>query len=596
MKLSVLKGIFHTIDPQKYPLPDQVNSLETATVAYLHKKTQEQQEFAKNNVRQLMTEPTSNIIRNLYGPLEKVDLHSAISVRDQVEKLNLSSQVMLTPGHLNRLEFSGDTIRMRERLPEKEIVPDIGHRPFLKMRRELIDSSSLANAQIVELGHRSLPISSSTAVTISPSDPIVSKYVELGGDAGFLGKATGGQGTCPDGRGKYQHYEHGSIYWSPETGAHEIHGLIREKWKNMGWETCFLGYPVTDELTTPDTIGRFTHFQGGSIYWTPELGAHEIHGAIRDKWANVQWERGYLGYPITDELTTPDTIGRYTHFQGGSIYWTPETGAYAIHKKIFEPWEKQSWEQGFLGYPISDTSISSNSMSCTFQGGQIFWDEVKGVRIDKPKTKLQLRIHKVECLDETDPDWWGSDAIDMGGVATSLNNQVSTLINQFPVSHQFEAGVKVVYNPPKPFFTFDLQKMPGWPKHCLVTMALAEIDCGGFADLLQTAVKMIGDHVIYVVSEYVKKMTSAALSSVVGALAGPIGAGIAAIVSWIAGEFFDWLGSLFKDDLFPVWTAVFSLPSVWHRWSGYADSPEYGFWTQDHGGKYQVWFDWALLA
>jgi hypothetical protein len=33
-----------------------------------------------------------------------------------------------------------------------------------------------------------------------------------------------------------------------------------------------------------------------------------------------------------------------------------------------------------------------------------------------------------------------------------------------------------------------------------------------------------GDHVIYVVSEYVKQMTSAALS-VVGALAGPIGVG-----------------------------------------------------------------------
>jgi hypothetical protein len=127
-------------------------------------------------------------------------------------------------------------------------------------------------------------------------------------------------------------------------------------------------------------------------------------------------------------------------------------------------------------------------------------------------------------------------------------------------------------------------------------MALAEIDCGGFAEFLQKAVQMIGDKVIGIIIPYIEKMTSAALSSVVGALAGPIGAVIAAIVGWIMGELIDWLASLCHDDLFPIWTPVLSLPSVWYSWSGYADSPEYGFWTQAHGGKYQVWFDWALLA
>jgi uncharacterized protein with LGFP repeats len=45
--------------------------------------------------------------------------------------------------------------------------------------------------------------------------------------------------------------------------------------------------PLTDESPTPDGIGRFNHFQGGSIYWTPGIGAHEVHGAIRDKWASM---------------------------------------------------------------------------------------------------------------------------------------------------------------------------------------------------------------------------------------------------------------------------------------------------------------------
>lgn len=29
---------------------------------------------------------------------------------------------------------------------------------------------------------------------------------------------------------------------------------------------------------------------------------HEVHGAIRDKWASLGYERGLLGYPISDEM------------------------------------------------------------------------------------------------------------------------------------------------------------------------------------------------------------------------------------------------------------------------------------------------------
>ena len=45
-------------------------------------------------------------------------------------------------------------------------------------------------------------------------------------------------------------------------------GDIRNKWLSIGGASSVLGQPLTDELTTPDGIGRFNHFQGGSIYWT----------------------------------------------------------------------------------------------------------------------------------------------------------------------------------------------------------------------------------------------------------------------------------------------------------------------------------------
>ena len=182
------------------------------------------------------------------------------------------------------------------------------------------------------------------------------KYVALGGVRSFLGQPTTPEQDCPDHRGCFRHSQSGSIYWSPQTGAHEVHGAIRGQYAALGWERSFLGYPVTDESRTSDGIGRYNHFQGGSIYWSPQTGAHEVHGAIRGQYAALGWERSFLGYPVTDESGTSDGIGRYNHFQGGSIYWSPQTGAYEVHGAIQRKYAALGWERSFLGYPVTDES------------------------------------------------------------------------------------------------------------------------------------------------------------------------------------------------------------------------------------------------
>lgn len=212
---------------------------------------------------------------------------------------------------------------------------------------------------------------------------IQKKYRALGGRNGFLGDPTGPETSTPDGYGRFRHFQGGSIYWTPDTGAYEVHGAILQKWESLGWERSDLGYPITDESTTPDGIGRYNHFQYGSIYWTPDTGAHEVHGAIREKWAQLGWERSDLGYPTTDEARTPDGIGRYNHFQYGSIYWTPDTGAHEVRGVIHAKWAELGWEQSWLGYPISDEEPSSCSgwtRESRFQSGIILWSAEKGAQ------------------------------------------------------------------------------------------------------------------------------------------------------------------------------------------------------------------------
>ncbi|MFE6904014.1 hypothetical protein ACFVFJ_45665, partial [Streptomyces sp. NPDC057717] len=57
-----------------------------------------------------------------------------------------------------------------------------------------------------------------------------------------------------------------------------VSGDILEKYIAMGDVSSPLKCPVTDEMTTPDGRGRYTHFQGGSIYWSAATGAHPVWG------------------------------------------------------------------------------------------------------------------------------------------------------------------------------------------------------------------------------------------------------------------------------------------------------------------------------
>lgn len=148
---------------------------------------------------------------------------------------------------------------------------------------------------------------------------IRAKYDALGGEAA-LGK------PVETLLGSMWRFASSAIVYDAGTDtAYEIHGAIYQRWQEAGG----LGYgvPCTDELPTPDGVGRFNHFNGGtaSIYWTPQTGAHTIYGDIRRRWSELGWEKSYLGYPVSDEVAF-DAGGRANEFQHGGIYWWPDTG------------------------------------------------------------------------------------------------------------------------------------------------------------------------------------------------------------------------------------------------------------------------------
>jgi hypothetical protein len=216
-------------------------------------------------------------------------------------------------------------------------------------------------------------------------DPIAVKAQQIGAGrpASSLGRALTGQYAVAD--GKCQDFVSGVICWSPATGAHEVHTAIYNSYKAAGGATGMFGFPTTDVTVTPDGVGRYSHFSGSggaSIYWSPKTGAHEVHGAIRNKWAALGWEKGPLGYPTSDEKGTPDGVGRYSHFSGSggaSIYWSPKTGAHEVHGAIRTKWAALGWEKGPLGYPVTDEYSVPGGRESDFRGGRLVWKARTGV-------------------------------------------------------------------------------------------------------------------------------------------------------------------------------------------------------------------------
>ncbi len=160
-----------------------------------------------------------------------------------------------------------------------------------------------------------------TGTATSP-DPLVARHNALGGNTGLLGAPVGGE--YPVRGGIAQNYVHGRIYYSPATGAHEVHGAILAHYLRLGGPVGVLRLPTSDETSTPASTGRYNTFIAGAIYWSPATNAHEVHGAIRVSWQNQGADRSWLGYPSSDEYAT--TGGRRSDFQHGSIAWTPTEG------------------------------------------------------------------------------------------------------------------------------------------------------------------------------------------------------------------------------------------------------------------------------
>ncbi|MGY1719544.1 hypothetical protein ACI8AG_10925 [Blastococcus sp. SYSU DS0552] len=258
---------------------------------------------------------------------------------------------------------------------------------------------------------------------------ILDRYLRAGGPGGN-GYPTGDDALAPGGGGYLTTFQWGDIYWSPSTGAQIVRGEILAKWYAMGGPTGSLGYPSSTDALAPGGRGFVVDFQHGSLYWSPNTGAHVVRGALLARyralggpqglgyptgddqsaagggfmtpfeWGDLYWSAAHevkvvkgailaaykkaggpaaLGYPTGDDQPAAGG-GFMTPFERGEIYWSAATDARILRGQILTSWKAAGGPRGY-GYPTSDSRTIGNGETGAFQRGELYWSAATGARI-----------------------------------------------------------------------------------------------------------------------------------------------------------------------------------------------------------------------
>ena len=280
---------------------------------------------------------------------------------------------------------------------------------------------------------------------------ILDKYQALGGAADSdLGFPTidEGAGRATDSRNStFSAADKPVIFWTPDNGAWVVRGAINAAWDKLGGSAGTLGVPTSDEswkgdvvsqpftggevswnaktkafTTSPaDLAGQLTgldvpgdattaiaaarravggpqgtlgdeqgaqykvgdgvaqNFAGGTIFYSPATGAHAVTGDVLAKYRAAGGPQGDLGFPASNEtdggISPTSRIATFAAADNPAIFWTPEHGAFVVRGAMNAAWDKLGGATGKLGAPTADQTVNGDVVSQKFTGGSVSWNK-----------------------------------------------------------------------------------------------------------------------------------------------------------------------------------------------------------------------------
>lgn len=173
-----------------------------------------------------------------------------------------------------------------------------------------------------------------------------------------------------------QRYDNGYIISGP-NGAWESYGATRNRWAQLKYENGVLGYPK-DEVycyknSKNDKDYCVQRYDNGYIISGPN-GAWESYGEIRTRWAALGYENGVLGYPM-------DEVYCYKNLKNGKDYCVQRydngyiisgpNGTWESYGVTRDKWAATDFERGSYGYPKGPVVVNGNVTTQQYDGGEI---------------------------------------------------------------------------------------------------------------------------------------------------------------------------------------------------------------------------------
>lgn len=198
-------------------------------------------------------------------------------------------------------------------------------------------------------------------------------YARMGGLRSFFGRPTTNEYTVGKGRAQKFSGAGGAIYWSRDTGAHRVYGGIGGQWNKLGGATGYYGFPTSSEQNVPgrgSRRARYNTFERGDVYWTPETGAH---GIVRGFYGHYKNAGGaaVFGFPTSEERTE-NGIARQTFDKNhGAMYWSAKGGLHYLNGKIEQHYSSKGFSKNPYGHPTGGVRKVHGGSAAMFQNADI---------------------------------------------------------------------------------------------------------------------------------------------------------------------------------------------------------------------------------
>jgi uncharacterized protein with LGFP repeats len=218
---------------------------------------------------------------------------------------------------------------------------------------------------------------------------------KLGSSGGPLGVPTGEE--TYDGELATQAFSGGTVSWNrltkvfstvPPDLAGQLVGLqapddptadINMAWRAAGGAAGPLGAKQGDQFPIGGD-GLAQNFAGGTIFFSPATGANAVETDILTRYQALggPLDSG-LGFPISNEadggLKPASKVSAFSAEDKPVIFWTPRHGAHVVRGAVKAAWDKLLGATGKLGAPVAEQTIAKDVVTQDFTGGQIAWNK-----------------------------------------------------------------------------------------------------------------------------------------------------------------------------------------------------------------------------